>query len=181
MRRLLEKIARQLPARDIRHNGRPYLRRYYLGTIFGVRFYLHHFVDSDPDGLHNHPWRYGGSVVLAGHYYEERRFCMGNNARRIRWINWVHGDTLHRVVIPEHLKATVHAPFLGEFVPAYAVMFPRKGTWSLFWHTKLVQTWNTFKDKGAFVQVVEHHPNHERENGHSTWWRTAPKGKELFG
>lgn len=175
IRVIVEKISRELPARNIEHNGRPYLRRFHLGTIFGVRFYLHHFIDSDPDGLHNHPWRFGGSFVLVGHYYEERRFCMGVNARRINLINIINGDTLHRVVIPRALKAVAPGFFW------HWVVFPKKGVWTLFWHTTPRMMWATLKDKGTFTQYLPHAPNFPRdEGGHSTWWKSAPKGKELF-
>lgn len=182
-RKILEALSRELPARDIRHDGRPYLRRYYLGTVLGIRFYLHHFVDSDPDGLHNHPWRFGGSIILNGFYFEERRFCLGTNARRISCINFVHGDTLHRVVIPRKLCA-VFQDWVNWSLnnnEGWNVDRPNLGVWTLFWHTPLKMTWNTFVNKGVFTQVVEHLPNHPREEGHSAWYRTAPKGKELFG
>lgn len=178
-RALLQKLAANLPARDIRHNGRPYLRRFYVGTIFGIRIYLHHFVDSDPDGLHNHPWMYGGSIILAGWYYEERRFCPGCNARSIHCINFVGGDVLHRVVLPSHLNAVVVDLDAGGF-HNWRVSFPYLGVWTLFWHTKKVMSWGTLKDKGTFTQYVEEYPSHTQTKGHSDWHKTAPKGKQLF-
>lgn len=177
-RKLLEMVAERLPARNIKHGNRPYLRRYYLGTIFGVRFYIHHFVGSDPDGLHNHPWRFGGSVVLNGYYFEERRFCLGTNARRISLLNWVHGDTLHRVIVPTELEAT-HKFNHGGF-DSWIVAYPWLGVWTLFWHTRKIMPWATIKDKGGFKQYHEETPTHSMTNGHSDWWRTAPKGKQLF-
>ncbi|WP_244260428.1 hypothetical protein [Burkholderia gladioli] len=57
MRRVLYAISSRLPCRIIADGNKPYLERYYLATVFGVRFYLHRFVASDPDrGLHDHPW-----------------------------------------------------------------------------------------------------------------------------
>jgi hypothetical protein len=65
----------RLPKTTITVNGKPYLTRCYL---FGKdrtwgNIYLHHFHSSDQgDELHNHPWVWGLSLVLAGGYYEER-------------------------------------------------------------------------------------------------------------
>ena len=74
MRMLLMWITSFLPARVISDNGHPYLERYYVCTLLGVRIYLHRFVGSDPDrGVHDHPWAWARSIVLAGWYLEERR------------------------------------------------------------------------------------------------------------
>ncbi len=75
----------------------PYLSRYYLrgrpymedgsspyndsgnpkvDAIFpkGIGIYIHRFHQSDGDrALHNHPWRWAISLILAGGYKEERR------------------------------------------------------------------------------------------------------------
>lgn len=178
-RRVLESVANTLPARNIKHHERPYLRRFYLCTKFGVRYYLHHFVDSDPDGLHNHPWRFGGSVILTDYYNEERRWCRGQAARMLSLFNVVNGDTLHRVIVPPHLKAVVFDLDGGGY-HNYRVGYPNLGVWTLFWHTEKVMPWATLKDKGAFVQYYEESPTYDLEEGHSIWWKTAPKGKELF-
>lgn len=180
-RRLIAKLAENLPARNIKHptgdpDGRPYLRRYYVGTLLGIRFYIHHFVDSDPDGLHNHPWRYGGSLVLADYYFEERRHCLGHNARRIRFINFVNGDTLHRVIVPDELKAVYNIHYEWQvFTDAW-----RLGVWTLFWHTRKVMPWATIKDKGTFKQYYEEQPSFTLTAGHSDWWKKAAKGKYVF-
>ena len=53
--KLLRAISDRLPCRIISDNDQPYLERYYIATLFGVRLYLHRFVGSDPDrGLHDH-------------------------------------------------------------------------------------------------------------------------------
>jgi len=65
----------KLPKTTITINGKPYLTRCYL---FGKdrawgNIYLHHFHSSDQgEELHNHPWAWGLSIILAGGYYEER-------------------------------------------------------------------------------------------------------------
>ena len=61
LNRLLYRLASPLPLRVIKEDDRPYLERYYVGTLLGVRCYLHRFVGSDPDrGLHDQ--RHAGSL-----------------------------------------------------------------------------------------------------------------------
>lgn len=162
--RLLQKVANHLPLRIIDHDGKPYLRRYYVCTIplINLRVYLHHFVDSDPVGLHNHPWLFGCSILLSGKYQEERRWCQIPNQRNIRFLNLVGADDLHRVLL---FRDGANNPM---------------SVWSIFIHSRLVMTWGTLKDKGAFTQYWEEHGEHERKNGHSQWHLKAKKGKELL-
>jgi hypothetical protein len=71
-------MALDLRYQDIRPEGAPYLRRYFVagwvpGAAPGPAVYLHHFVSSDPaDALHSHPWAWGLSLILCGGYTETR-------------------------------------------------------------------------------------------------------------
>ena len=82
LRRLLYWLTDRLPARIINgDDGSPYLERYYVGTFFGLRAYIHRFVASDPDrGTHSHPWQRSLSLVLVGGHKEIRI----NGERRLR-------------------------------------------------------------------------------------------------
>src|SRR5271170_2836454 len=100
LRLALEWFASRLPPPRViydREGVSPYLSRYYLrgrptmpdgsepfaedgapkrGAIFPDRIhvYLHKFHRGDSDeALHNHPWLWSRSFVLAGGYIEERR------------------------------------------------------------------------------------------------------------
>lgn len=81
--KICEWVAKRLPSFTIpTPEGTPYLTRYY---VFGAdrkwgNIFLHHFHSSDkdmaPSGtyyLHNHPWPWSFSIILAGGYVEERR------------------------------------------------------------------------------------------------------------
>lgn len=151
--RLLYSLAGNLPCRIISDNGKPYLERYYIGTLLGVRFYLHRFVGSDPDrGLHDHPWPWAGSVVLFRHYLEETR----NGLRKVRWLNWLTGDSFHRVIL--------------DGGPC----------WTLFFHRA------AYTKPWGFLRPIEgEHPmvwwphNHPKD-GRGTpgeWWNEVPIGK----
>ena len=106
IQRLLEALTDRLPCRFIEgEGGEPYLERYYLLGVLGWHVYLHRFVDSDPDrGLHDHPWGRALSLVLVAGY-DEIRSEPGAEGRTIRrfvrpWrVNWLRGDTFHRVVL----------------------------------------------------------------------------------
>ena len=170
MRKVLQWIADRLPAREISDNGEPYLRRYYVGTVFGWRVYLHHFVGSDPNrGLHDHPWAKAISIVLAGHYIEETR----RGREKIRWLNGLVGDSFHRVIIPEGTSC-----------------------WTMFCHTAGdVKSWGFLQDRRfdpenlRFGLITEGRQSVEgaiwtpyaypggAKNPY--WWLDAPKGRDL--
>ena len=57
-----------------RIDNEPYLERYYLflkdrGEHFPFNVFLHCFLKSDIDDLHDHPWPYA-TLILKGGYYE---------------------------------------------------------------------------------------------------------------
>jgi hypothetical protein len=68
----LEKHGRRRIVMD-RVNNEPYLERYYLFLKDRKRFpfnvFLHKFLKSDPDDVHDHPWPYA-TVILKGGYWE---------------------------------------------------------------------------------------------------------------
>lgn len=97
-----------------------YLERYHLGFLFGWRFYIHHFIDSDPVGLHNHPWKYGFSFLLCGRYREETRFGL----QIINWFNVVNGDKFHRTALNEYDPEPVWSLFVHS---------PKCGNWGFLW------------------------------------------------
>ena len=70
--KLLEKIGRKRIVLD-RASSEPYLERYYLflkdRKHFPFNIFIHKFLKSDPDDLHDHPWPYA-TIILKGGYYE---------------------------------------------------------------------------------------------------------------
>lgn len=171
--RLLYWIAGHRPCRIISDDGRPYLERYYLFTLLGVRFYLHRFVGSDPArGLHDHPWPWAGSIVLSGWYWEELRGTeqhavtralaelhgtTGIVRRRVRWFNWLTGDSFHRVVLPD-----------GD-----------RPCWTLFFHrAAYTKPWGflrTISDEHVKIWVPHNHPK-DGTGAPGAWWNQVPIG-----
>lgn len=70
--KLLEKIGRKRVILD-RESSEPYLERYYVflkdRKLFPFNVFLHKFLKSDPDDVHDHPWPYA-TLILRGGYYE---------------------------------------------------------------------------------------------------------------
>ena len=70
--KLLERLGRKRIVMD-REENEPYLERYYLFLKDRKRFpfniFLHKFLKSDPDDVHDHPWPYL-TIVLKGGYWE---------------------------------------------------------------------------------------------------------------
>jgi hypothetical protein len=68
----LIKIGRRRIVMD-RQSNEPYLERYYLflkeRKLFPFNVFLHKFLRSDPDDVHDHPWSYF-TLILKGGYYE---------------------------------------------------------------------------------------------------------------
>ena len=152
MRAMLYRLSAGLPCRLITTpDSAPYLERYYLGTLFGWRFYLHRFVGDDPDlGLHDHPWLLAFSIVLAGWYIEQRR----HGYEVVRWFNLLTGDSFHRVILPNS-----------------------RPVWTLFAHrTGRAKTWG-FLDNDRFTPYAYQREGGRPDK----WWLTAPTGREVRG
>jgi hypothetical protein len=68
----LDRIGRKRVVMD-RQNEEPYLERYYIFLKDRKRFpfnvFIHKFLKSDPDDVHDHPWPYA-TLILKGGYYE---------------------------------------------------------------------------------------------------------------
>jgi hypothetical protein len=68
----LERQGRRRIVMD-RVNNEPYLERYYLflkdRKNFPFNVFLHKFLKSDPDDVHDHPWPYA-TIILKGGYWE---------------------------------------------------------------------------------------------------------------
>ena len=70
--KLLDRLGRKRIVMD-RVENEPYLERYYLflreRNRFPFNIFLHKFLKSDPDDVHDHPWPYA-TVILKGGYWE---------------------------------------------------------------------------------------------------------------
>lgn len=165
--RAIHAVAARLPVHRIGRDGDPYLDRFYLGEVAGYTFYLHRFLRKDypSEGVHNHPWTWGRSLVLCGSYIQEccsivpinaetiataRQFLRGPTyVEHIQYYNYLSNDTFHRV-----------ASVFGTEV------------WTLFWHPLWSRHWGFMKETGF-----------ELGSGRAVdreWWHDAPKGRTVL-
>lgn len=117
IRSVLLWLTARLPVQVIGRPGQPYVEWYHVATVLGLfRVQLHRFRRSDPDGLHDHPWGWACSFILAGWYIEERR-----DRDRVRGAGTFYrlsGDTFHRVVLPHGAEVWtlfIHGPYVKHW------------------------------------------------------------------
>lgn len=112
----LDKIGRKRIVMD-RVNNEPYLERYYVflkdRKSFPFNIFIHKFLKSDPDDLHDHPWSYF-TFILKGGYYE---WIPGVNCEIRKWRGPGHfrmckANSLHRIELKEGITCwTLFVPF----------------------------------------------------------------------
>ena len=72
--KVMEFLGRRRIIND-REDNEPYLERYYIflkdRKNFPFNIFIHKFLKSDPDDLHDHPWEFR-TIILAGGYWEHR-------------------------------------------------------------------------------------------------------------
>ncbi|MGL4233299.1 MAG: hypothetical protein ACRCWJ_18170 [Casimicrobium sp.] len=180
-KRILYRLSSSRPLRVIDEDGRPYLERYFLFRAFGVRCYLHRFVGDDPArGLHDHPWPWALSIILAGWYREHRR----DGVRIVRWFNWLNGDRFHRVTLPitytDCLKDALRRSRSGRtLIIGDADQHHNDNTcWSLFIHRdRATKPWGFWKQEeeskwsalGWIPKRIAHSDGNPTRLGPATW------------
>ena len=112
----LDQIGRRRTVMD-RVNNEPYLERYYVflkdRKSFPFNIFIHKFLKSDPDDLHDHPWSYF-TLILKGGYYE---WIPGTNCEIRKWrgpgpFRICRAKSLHRIELKEGTTCwTVFMPF----------------------------------------------------------------------
>jgi hypothetical protein len=107
----------------------PYLERYYIflkdRRNFPFNIFLHRFLKSDPDDLHNHPWKWRTLILFGGYweYTEQGKFWRAPFTYRCSQAN-----TFHRIELDKNV------PYC----------------WTLFIPSLNVQDWG-FKTKNGWV------------------------------
>ena len=105
--KLLERLGRKRIVMD-RVSDEPYLERYYLFLKDRDRFpfnvFLHKFLKSDPDDVHDHPWPYATLILRGGYYEWQPQFnSAGQKIGEIaKWcgagsFRWAGANTYHRI------------------------------------------------------------------------------------
>ena len=124
-----------------RMDDEPYLERFYIlikdRKIFPFNVFIHRFLKSDPDDLHDHPWSYR-SLILYGGYWEYTE--TGKKWRGFLSYKYAPANTFHRIELDDKM------PYC----------------WSLFIAGKCYRDWG-FKTGGGWVQNEEYFKN-KKEN-----------------
>ena len=122
-----------------RENDEPYLERYYLflrdrGT-FPFNIFLHKFLKSDPDNLHDHPWGYTTFVIWGG-YWEYTENAEGKRVKK--WCGV--GYFANRPALWKHRL---------ELDPAHPTC------WTLFIPHKRTREWGFYKPAEGGIEKEE--------------------------
>ncbi len=149
-------ITNYLPVKVIRHEGRPFLYRYYVFSLTnnGPGICFHNFVKSDPDrGYHDHPWDKAISFILCGEYTERilnsDKLAYKEYKRNRFTFNYLNGHNVyHRVMIDEN-----------------------KDAWTIFFFQKRTKIWSMVDLKGQTKQMTS-----TIEDQDGGWWNHVIKG-----
>ena len=114
-----------------REDNEPYLERYYVflrdRTWFPFNVFIHKFLKSDPDDLHDHPWPYM-TIILRGGYWE-----WTNNRPTPQWkgagqIRFGHSTDYHRIELEPGVECWT------MFVPG-----PKQRDWGFLVRNRWIQ------------------------------------------
>ena len=121
-----------------RQSDEPYLERYYVflkdRTWFPFNIFVHKFLKSDPDHLHDHPWPYF-TLILKGGYYEWIPYYDKDNKKMTEICKW-RGPGHFRIC-----KATsYHRIDLNPAVTAWTLFIPgpQKREWGFLVRNKWI-------------------------------------------
>ena len=170
IRRFLLWLTARLPVKVIGRPGQTYVEWYHVATVPGLfRVQLHRFVRSDPDGLHDHPWAWACSFILAGWYIEERR-----DRDRVRSRGYfLTGETFHRVVLPHgtdvwtlfiHGPYVKHWGFLNPITMHIENDFARAPTW---------------RDRDGHLWRYEARERDPQRFADWPWDKATPRGRDI--
>ena len=136
--KLLERWDRKRIVLD-RTSNEPYLERYYLflkdRDTFPFNIFLHKFLKSDPDDVHDHPWPYF-TIILRGGYWEWIPEFNGQGEKigeTAHWrgpgsFRWCSADSYHRIELDPNVTAWT------LFMPG-----PKQRDWGFLVKNKWVQ------------------------------------------
>tara|TARA_B100001758_G_C18081198_1_gene438342 strand:+ start:135 stop:575 length:441 start_codon:yes stop_codon:yes gene_type:complete len=102
--KIMEYLGRKRIIYD-RLNGDPYLERYYIflknRKNFPFNVFLHRFLKSDPDELHDHPWNFR-TIILRGGYWEHTH--EGKFWRKPWTYRYCTANCFHRIELDPNVK-----------------------------------------------------------------------------
>jgi hypothetical protein len=133
----LERLGRKRIVMD-RQENEPYLERYYIflkdRKHFPFNVFIHKFLKSDPDDVHDHPWPYA-TLILKGGYYEWTPVFDGKGKKIAETCTW-RGPGHFRVCS----ATSYHRIELDPDVTAWTMFMPgpQKREWGFLVNNKWV-------------------------------------------
>lgn len=99
LKKLMQRLGRYRVIMD-REDNEPYLERYYVflkdRKWFPFNVFIHKFLKSDPDDLHDHPWPYM-TIILKGGYWEYTPASPIPSWKGAGQIRFGHSTDYHRI------------------------------------------------------------------------------------
>jgi len=144
---IMEYTYRKRVIKDI--NGDDYLQRYYVflkdrvSSPFNI--FIHKFLLSDTDDMHNHPWSYI-TIILKGGYWEETFVDNDLNKERVKkwcgpgYFQYVDANHIHRITLKDNVDC-----------------------WTLFIPFSQKQEWGFYKFAGKNYEYIEHETYKKRK------------------
>lgn len=140
LKKLMQRLGRYRVVMD-RQNDEPYLERYYVFLKDRKRFpfniFVHKFLKSDPDDVHDHPWPYA-TLILKGGYWEwvPQFNSKGEKIAEVaKWRKPGHfrvcrAESFHRIELDPAVECWT------LFMPG-----PQRREWGFLVNKNQVQTW----------------------------------------
>ena len=144
--KLLDKLGRKRIVMD-RQDNEPYLERYYVflkeRRKFPFNVFIHKFLKSDPDDVHDHPWPYA-TLILKGGYYEwvphfnEQgiKTCETRHWRGPGHLRFCRANSFHRIELHPNITAWT------LFMPG-----PQKREWGFLVNNKWIHNEQYLHDR----------------------------------
>jgi hypothetical protein len=133
----LERVGRKRVVMD-RQANEPYLERYYLflkdRKHFPFNVFIHKFLKSDPDDVHDHPWPYA-TLILKGGYHEWTPIFDGEGKKIAETCTW-RGTGHFRICS----ATSYHRIELDPTITAWTMFMPgpQKREWGFLVNNKWV-------------------------------------------
>ena len=160
---LMEKLGRRRIIMD-RVNDEPYLERYYIfmkdrSEQFPFNIFIHKFLKSDPDDLHDHPWGFFTFIIAGGYWeyqFEDGPPCKDADKA-------AETDEAERKLVKKW-----RGPGFFQSVPAHhthriEIDPERPACWTLFVPRLRVQKWGFFKNNN-WIEADQYLAERKKEN-----------------
>ena len=149
---LMDKLGRRRIIMD-RVNDEPYLERYYIfmkdrNETFPFNVFIHKFLKSDPDDLHNHPWGFFTFIIAGG--YWEYTYEEGPPSKESP------DDVPSEDVVPNLIKKWRGPGFFQSVSADHTHRIEldpeRSDCWTLFIPRLRIQKWGFFKNNCQWIE-----------------------------